>query len=348
MKAVAVPIPFSRWIILAGVGALTSLFLLYYLQASFQYEGSDDSQTGEYVWFIAALIGAITLVGLELLSTQLDRWFPWQRSAGNRLLVGFPLVAFFVYLVASISFAWGFGTPEEGTANATDEHLSIKLAILSVIFSLIYAVVYFARYSYKSFATMQIETIRQERKQIDLQLKALKSQLSPHFLFNSLNSVSTLIYKQDPNARVFVRKLALMYQYVLDSYEHRLVTVGEELNFASAYGNLLQTRFGKSLMLDADIEGEVLATKVPPVTLQMLVENAVKHNIIDDHKQLHIRIYHEGNYLVVSNNITQKNKNAKSHKIGLSNIASRYELLTGKKTIVTQGDFFTVKLPVIP
>lgn len=335
-------ISLSKILILAGIGALICLFLTYYLSVS-----EPDIIQGDHPWLIAGLFGAMLLIGLEWMSSMLDKLIPWQSGAGNRLFVGFILVAVVVFgmilFAANLSF-----TPFDRTDERTIyDFLMIKLAILSTLFSLIYAVVYFARYSYKSFATMQIETIRQERKQIDLQLKALKSQLSPHFLFNSLNSVSTLIYQENPDADVFVRQLALMYQYVLDSYDRRLVPLSEEINFAKAYGDLLQTRFGNSLEVVSSVDEALLETKVPPVTLQMLVENAVKHNVMDDQRKLQICISNDDEYLLVVNNITEKNNKAKSHQIGLKNIASRYQLLTGKKTVVDQGDSFTVKLPII-
>ena len=345
MKRTTIPnrgIPVSKSLVLVATGVIIGLFLTYYLKVS-----EPGHVVHDYAFLVAAFLGALMMPGLEWMSSKLDDLVPWQAGSGNRLLVGFVLVAVIVLCASMLVAKLGFVPQQDETNISSDNFLTIKLAILSTIFSLVYAVVYFARYSYKSYATLQIETIRQERKQINLQLKALKSQLSPHFLFNSLNTVSTLIYKGDPNAEVFVRKLALMYQYVLDSYEKKMVLLKEELNFAIAYGDLLQTRFGDSLKVESSVDPELSETKIPPVTLQMLVENAVKHNVADDQRVLKIRIFNEGDFVVVANNVTEKNSKTTSHRIGLKNIDSRYQLLTGKKTSVEKNDFFTVKLPII-
>ena len=171
--------------------------------------------------------------------------------------------------------------------------------------------------------------------------------MSPHFLFNSLNSVSSLINRGGSDAEAFVRRLALMYQYILDSYEKKLVPVKEELRFASAYHHLLSIRFGDNLVLKVDMNEALSDTKIPPVTIQMLIENAIKHNVIQDDQTLNINIKSDDSYLIVENNITRKNEQAKSHKIGLKNIKARYKLLAGKQVVVQSDDCFTVKLPII-
>lgn len=334
-----------KYIILILLGAVVSMFLLYYLTSSEYIEGFSV-----HYWWILSLVGAFTLILLEFISIALDRLIPWRFNAGYRMLLGFLVINVVVFCIDAAVLKVGFGMINE-ESEILDNHRSliVKLGILSVIFSLIYSIIYFARASYKQFALLQVETIRQDRKQIDLQLKALKSQLSPHFLFNSLNSVSSLIHENGANAETFVRRLALMYRYILESYEKKLVPLADEMKFASAYHHLLSIRFGDNLVLNNQLDTEWMNSKIPPVTIQMLIENAIKHNIVENDQQLKIDVKSTDNYLIVENNITRINKNAKSHKIGLKNIKARYKLLTGKQVqvISENEDSFTVKLPLI-
>lgn len=334
-----------KYIILILLGAVVSMFLLYYLTSSEYIE-----EFSVHYWWILSLVGALTLILLEFVSIALDKLIPWRNNAGYRMLTGFLVVNMVVFCIDAVVLNVGFGIIN-GESDIFENHRSliIKLAILSVIFSLIYSIIYFARASYKQYAFAQVETIRQERKQIDLQLKALKSQLSPHFLFNSLNSVSSLIHQKEANAELFVRRLAQMYRYILESYEKKLVPLADEIKFASAYHHLLSIRFGDNLVLNNQLGSAHLDSKIPPVTIQMLIENAIKHNIVEKDQQLKIDIRSTDKYLVIENNITRKNVNANSHKIGLKNIKARYILLTGKKVrIISENtDSFTVKLPLI-
>lgn len=332
-----------KYIVLILLGAVMSLFLLYYIASS-----ENISDIAWYYWLMMTALGATTLILIEFISISLDRLIPWQVNSGYRMLAGLLMINLVALIIGALVFNIGLRVVNNETNLLTIyKPLITKLGILSVIFSLVYSIIYFARASYKQFATLQVETIRQERKQIDLQLKALKSQLSPHFLFNSLNSVSSLMHRNEVDAEAFVRRLALMYQYILDSYEKKLVPLREELKFASAYHHLLHIRFGENLVLNNQLDEKLLNTEIPPVTIQMLIENAVKHNIIRDNQTLNIAIRSDENYLIVENNMTEKNEHAKSHKIGLKNITARYKLLTGKQVLVQSKDSFIVKLPLI-
>ena len=133
-------------------------------------------------------------------------------------------------------------------------------------------------YSYYAYATVQIEAVKYERKQIDLQLRALKSQLSSHFLFNNLNTISSLAHNDAQQAETYIRGLANIYNYTLNSYHEKLVPFEDELQVVMAYLHMIQTRFGNSFHYTVDIPEHVKASRIPPLTLQMLIENAVKHN----------------------------------------------------------------------
>ena len=158
---------------------------------------------------MSVFLGLLVTYILYFLAIKLDKLYPWQTQTNNRLFIGFilqMLVAFciifgFIYLYSIFII-----TNEEFFI--TYEETLIKLSILMCILLIVYSIIYFAFYSYYSFATLQIESVKQERKQIDLQLKALKSQLSPHFLFNSLNTISSLVHTNAKKSELFIRKLA--------------------------------------------------------------------------------------------------------------------------------------------
>ena len=172
--------------------------------------------------------------------------------------------------------------------------------------------------------------------------------MSPHFLFNSLNTISSLIYKDDEVAEQFIRNLAEAYKYTLKSYDKRLVSLKDELHFVKAYQDLLVTRFQDALQVTIDVESHLLETAIPPLTIQLLVENATKHNIINADMPLHLEVANENKYLVISNNKTKCPENVRSFKIGLKNIDRRYELLTGQNIqVINATSDFCVKLPII-
>ncbi|MFD2567982.1 sensor histidine kinase [Pseudotenacibaculum haliotis] len=278
----------------------------------------------------------------------LDKLIPWHKSEGNRLLAG--LLLHFVISYLWIIFIGYVGVQLLEIDPVLEEAYKqslIKLGIILFILILIFEIIYFALFSYYSYTTFQIATVRQERKQIELQLKALKSQLSPHFLFNSLNTISSLVFKDKAKAEGFIRRLADMYQYTLKSYQKRLTTLQEELEFVDSYRYLLEIRFGKKFQCSINIDENLYDTSIPPLTLQMLLENAVKHNVLEEENPLEVHITSDKKYITVKNNITRKPKHVTSFQIGLKNINARYLLLHKEGIAVSNGNSFEVKIPVI-
>lgn len=335
----------KKHIFISLSGAIFGFFITYFIVMGDAVEtvslGTLESVLGIVVGISSAYLIFITAV-------QLDRFLPWHKSEGNRLLVG-VFVHFIVALGWSVLLLYLISSffSESMNFETIQELYLIKLSILLFILILIIEIIYFALYSYYSYTTFQIETVRQERKQIELQLKALKSQLSPHFLFNSLNTISSLVFKDKEKAEGFIRKLAEMYQYTLQSYQQKLITLKEELDFVDSYQYLLKTRFGDKFQCEVEVDSELYDTKIPPLTLQMLIENAVKHNVLEEENPLKIQVSIDSKYIVVRNNITRKPKKVSSFQIGLKNINARYLLLHEEGIIVTNGENFQVKVPVI-
>jgi hypothetical protein len=178
--------------------------------------------------------------------------------------------------------------------------------------------------------------------------ETLKNQIDPHFLFNSLNVLSSLIEENPENAQRFTTSLSKVYRYVLEQKDKDLVSIEEELTFAKTYMNLLQMRFENSLTYEVIIDTIQPEAKVVPLSLQLLLENAVKHNVISEQKPLHIKIYIDNDVLVIQNNYQKKSVLQDGQGVGIQNIISRYDIITDRKVTIEQNEnTYTVKLPIL-
>jgi two-component system LytT family sensor kinase len=178
--------------------------------------------------------------------------------------------------------------------------------------------------------------------------ESLKNQLDPHFLFNSLNVLTSLISENPQQAERFTTKLSKVYRYVLEQRNKDLVPIEEELKFAKTYMELLGMRFEDAVQFNIPDNISNNELKIVPLSLQLLLENAVKHNVVSTSKPLTINIYEEGSYLIITNNVNPKEAIGKSTKVGLQNIADRYGLITDKGVkIENNNKTFKVSLPLL-
>ena len=180
------------------------------------------------------------------------------------------------------------------------------------------------------------------------QLDSLKAQINPHFLFNNLNSLSSLIQTDPDRAEEFLEELSSVYRYLLQKNHGNICSIREELQFIQAYFHLLKTRFGEGLFWDNQIPASFLDYHIPTLTLQLLVENAVKHNVVSKSKPLTVRMYVADEKLIVENNLQKKIIAVPSNRIGLSSILQKYELMNQPGVeIVQNNEEFRVILPLI-
>ncbi|GAB3275811.1 hypothetical protein GCM10027347_49320 [Larkinella harenae] len=195
---------------------------------------------------------------------------------------------------------------------------------------------------------LSVQQLRQEMSEI--QMRALQSQLNPHFLFNSLNSLSSLIADEPDRAEQFVDEMASVYRYILQTNDYELTTLSRELQFIQSYFHLLETRYGRGIRLIVEVTNGWMNSQLPPLTLQLLIENAVKHNVVSSEHPLKIHISAtEPGWLVVRNNLQRKPKDrVKSTKKGLLNILTKYKMLNQQTPSVQEtDDEFIVTLPLI-
>ena len=222
----------------------------------------------------------------------------------------------------------------------------------SWIFSFIITVMVSAILHGKNFLTGWKQTILEAEKlkkeQAIAQYETLKTQVNPHFLFNSLNVLTTLVHKDADVAEQFINQLSKVYRYILESRAQEIIGLDEEMRNLEAYVFLMKIRFGGNFNFDNQLTININRYKVAPLTLQMLVENALKHNEVSKMHPLSISVFFDDNFIVVRNNLQLKTNQNDSTGIGLSNIKSRYEFLSSQPISVSEADgFFTVKIPLI-
>ncbi|HEX8530608.1 MAG TPA: histidine kinase, partial [Cytophagales bacterium] len=221
----------------------------------------------------------------------------------------------------------------------------IKAIIPTVCITLVYESVYF----FEEWRNNVKKTESLARENVQSQLDALRNQLDPHFLFNSLNTLASLIDFENAEAQQYLERLSDVYRYVLVSRDKNTVTLEEEIAFLDAYVYLNKVRFRDNLQVVKEISPGAYRRQVAPLSLQMLVENAIKHNVVSKERPLQIRIVQEEEtYLSVVNNVQEKTIFEKSTKVGLQNITNRYRLLSDRQVEVSRDhDVFKVRIPLL-
>lgn len=263
------------------------------------------------------------------------------------ILIGGILVNLLTALVVLILEFFGYfifiksSVPE--AFQSVVKHSGIMLWFSMTISTTVYAVLLIRRKD-------KIEILQQKGIAVKAtaSFESLKNQLDPHFLFNSLNVLSALIEEDPLKAREFTIGLSRVYRYVLDQKDKNLISVKEELNFAKLYISLLKVRFEEAIIVNFPEESFVNHYRIVPLSLQLLLENATKHNVISEFKPLKIDIFIEEGFLVVQNNYQKKQTLENSIGIGLHNIIQRYGLVSKENVVIAKTqDFYTVKLPLV-
>ncbi len=186
------------------------------------------------------------------------------------------------------------------------------------------------------------------RELLEIRFEVLKNQIDPHFMFNNLNVLSALIDSNQSKAQQFIEEFSDMYRYVLDTIEKPVVTVAQELKFIKSYIFLQQMRHGEAIILHDAVPEEIYETHVPPFSLQIVVENAIKHNAADTCKPLRIELSYVNGYIEVKNNIQTPLSSRPSTGLGQNNLMKRYELLSDALPVfANRGDVYVAKLPLI-
>lgn len=270
------------------------------------------------------------------------------KKAWLRYLIELPVIYYGAFLWLSF-FITFIETPLAGTPvferNSWEFRQHIALYMIAATFIYIFQS---GLNFYKLAQQKAAEAEKLQRAFAQVRLQALKNQVNPHFLFNSLSVLSSLVHVSAETSDKFIQQLSKAYRYILEQKDIEWVTLKSELDFLDAYFFLLQIRFDKKISLRKQIALDANEWKLPPLTLQLLIENAVKHNKMSNNEPLEISLINEGEYLVVSNTINKREQHETSTGIGLDNIQKRYAYITDKKIGVLESDTqFIVRIPLI-
>ncbi|WP_421919237.1 sensor histidine kinase [Marinifilum sp.] len=328
------------------------LGMLCYVLAFYSYEGQLPGLEYKYTGYLpSAIFGFWAGISALLIGKYLNQWVSWKQRHAIRFLiqssslyvVGLILIAiysemFLISLRGDLSYS-------QFWLIYNDEIFKTLLILFLVV--LVYCIVDFMIYSFTQMREEEIKSVEMMNNQLNLQFEALKSQLNPHFLFNSLNTISSLLYKDKEVAEKFIRMFAESYRFIFRQNDRPLIPLEKELNFVKSYNYLLQVRFQQAYELKINIPENALQSYVPPLSVQMLVENAIKHNLISQTSPLLVDIEVDNNYLCVKNNINPLKEQPESFQIGIENIKKRYSFFTNNSILLDKNEHFKVSLPLI-
>lgn len=279
---------------------------------------------------------------------RLDKWASWDENPKLRATVGIiATIALTMLILFILNFIlWHLiqGAPLK-TLFSENQKLFylIGFLITVIVTSIIHAIGFFKEVQLEKEVSYNL---RQQK--LSSELNALRAHVDPHFLFNSFNVLSGLIDEDQTKAQSFLSGLSGIYRYVLEQRNEETCTLEEELGFAERYLDLQRMRFENGIELVKSIQTQHLNKRIPSLTLQLLLENAIKHNAFDAHDPLKIELSVIDDYLIVKNNLAQKKKLTKGNGVGIQNITDRYKLLTDRTIVVDQSNTnFTVKLPLL-
>lgn len=279
----------------------------------------------------------------------LDSKFDWKMNTKKRLILGASgsviITMIGLAVLRFITLVVILGKPIERFIN--DENAA-SYYTFGLVITLIVSLVFHTIYFYKALTEKKVKEQQIVAKTETAKYESLKSQIDPHFLFNSLNVLTSLIGENPKLAEKFTTKLSKVYRYVLEQKNKDLIELDEELHFAKTYMELLTMRFENAVTFEIPEKASDSDYKILPLSLQLLLENTIKHNVVSEENPLKVTIREENGYLVVSNNFNPKTTMENGTKIGLRNIIDRYHLITLKKVVVEKNaENFIVKLPLL-
>lgn len=285
-------------------------------------------------------------VGLEIIYGWIDRWISWIETPVKKVFVQvFSFLAYSATAFIVVQFAnyylWMDVLPEKSW-NWILKSLPYTL-LISFIISLIFTAIGFFKAWKNSF--VQAEKLKVEM--MAYKYESLRNQINPHFLFNSLNVLSDLVYDDQEMAVKFIRQMSDLFRYVLDSRDKELVPLNDELEFIRSFTFLLKTRFEEKLKIDVDVQANS-DEYIVPMTLQLLIENAVKHNEVSEAFPLRISVRKVADSLEVENNLQPKSAGDDSKKTGLKNITQQFAFFSEKPIkIITSDERYLVRVPIL-
>jgi len=315
----------------------------------------NDLSSGDYVGYLEnAFIGSVFWVvlgnGNGVMIHYIDQRWTWLEAPVKRAIIG--LLAMLIYtviaslLVIYLYIEWYFGVD---FMKVVERQGIMSQLWTPLLITTIVSLWFHGRSFLLGWRQAAIDVERLKNENLESRFESLRSQVNPHFLFNSLNALSSLVYADQAKAVDFIQKLSQVYRYVLDHQNDEVVDLASEVEFLKSFVYLNKIRFGDNFEVSYTNLEDTNGWTVPPVALQMLVENCVKHNEVSNENSLKIEISKSENSIIVENNLNPINVPKRdSNGLGLSNIVSRYEMLSDTKVEVDKTDeHFRVVIPLL-
>lgn len=340
----------KKFILVSGIGLLIGL-VLFTIDQSFRWVSGVNLELNKDL-MLSLVYYCLYSVPLALVNgyffDYLNYNVEWKDKSKYRFVIG--LFGSVMLTLITIFFVRMFHrTVVDGVSiEVFFQTERLQFYYIAFFITLIISMFFHAFHFYKELQKKKLTEQKIIAGTASAQFESLKTQIDPHFLFNSLNVLTSLIEENPDHAQKFTTSLSKIYRYVLEQKDKELVSIEEELNFAKTYIQLLQMRFENSVFVEMSEQLQNPEAKVVPLSLQLLLENTIKHNVVSESKPLKIKIYEENNTLVVENNLQRKEVLSTRKGVGLQNIINRYGILTNRKVeIVDKNQTFRVILPIL-
>jgi two-component system, LytTR family, sensor kinase len=308
--------------------------------------GQFPEDLNQIIFFVSIIMISVTWESIRYFNILFDRYYPFERSVPRRIMMQVAAGVAFALLVRFIIYE--YFEPFLPEYIRLDPMFLAATWVLYALASSFINLVFIMRYFFDRWKESLVRAERLEKEKAHVQFDNLKNQLNPHFLFNALTSLNSLIFDNQELASRFLQHLSKVYRYVLQHKDRNFVPLHTELDFIQNYVFLLETRFENQLGIRFIVDNASREKAIVPVTLQILIENALKHNVVDKDKPLSIEIKTNNDYLVVSNNLQIRKLVETSNRQGLERLRSLYAFLTEKPVIVEQtATHFAVSVPLI-
>ena len=331
----------DTWFMVIGIFVLSLVTTYLFNTRILNYSFLD----GFFSWTISLFFTVCNWLFMRAIVIQFRVKYPELKDSAKRITYVFLILVLSVFMIDLIGnvilhYVYGFNyNPVYRT------RVILPVVIISVMVQAIYEAIY-------HFVRLK-KAIREEEEakqmMVQAQLDALRNQAQPHFLFNTLNTLRDIIDQNTKEeAKDFVDKIADVYRFILESGNSDLISLRDELKFAKSYIHIQKERFGDNLQLNWELPEEAMDSMIVPMSLQLLLENAIKHNVISKSKPLHVDVRIEENHLIVENKIQRKSSQIPSTKLGLKNIERRYSLISSQSPeISNDGNRFKISLPLL-
>lgn len=327
--------------------ALFFIFSLYIISTADRYQivsfESGYTFTADVIWFIA-ISWIVTTLGIYLSDRLPIKTYSIKEVIRFGVLHVIICVVVFLFLVIVTDY---YLIDQDHTAR--EDWLDARqMFFIGLCLTVFVIVVHNGRKLVKMWKESVYENAQMKEIVLQSQLASLKAQLDPHFMFNNYSVLRSLIQEDKEKASEFLERLSDVQRYLLVNLEHDLVSLAKEIQFLIDYLYLIKIRFGESIQVEINVRPELLGMKIPPMTLQLLLENAIKHNKATKKSPLFVNIYGEEEYVIIENNLQLLNTLPHSSKLGLTNIKKRYLLIEDREVVIEQTvSVFRVKIPLL-